>query len=93
MSVKGEKYASKKAMKKHESSEGAAERVKEYGKKSAKHPGFAKVAAGIAKKQGISADRAGAILAAGARKASPAAVKANPRLKRVSGVKKSGRGK
>ena len=52
------------------------------------HPGFAKVAAGIAKKQGISKERAGAILAAGARKASKAAVKANPRLKKVSGVKK-----
>lgn len=52
------------------------------------HPGFKAVAAGIAKKQGISKDRAGAILAAGARKASKSAVKANPRLKRVSGVKK-----
>jgi hypothetical protein len=53
-----------------------------------KHPGFAKVQAGIAKKQGISMERAGAIVAAGARKASKPAVKANPRLKRVSGVKK-----
>lgn len=52
------------------------------------HPGFKAVAAGIAKKQGISKDRAGAILAAGARKASKSAVKSNPRLKRVSGVKK-----
>jgi hypothetical protein len=52
------------------------------------HPGFKAVAAGIAKKQGISKDRAGAILAASARKASKSAVKANPRLKRVSGVKK-----
>jgi hypothetical protein len=49
------------------------------------HPGFKKVAAGIAKKQGISKERASAILAAGARKASPAAKKANPRLKRVKG--------
>ena len=54
----------------------------------AKHPGFAKVAAGIAKKQGISKERASAIVAAGARKAGKAAVKANPRLKKVSGVKK-----
>ena len=54
----------------------------------AKHPGFAKVAAGIAKKQGISKERASAIVAAGARKASKKAVKANPRLKKVSGVKK-----
>ena len=53
-----------------------------------KHPGFKAVQAGIAKKQGISMERAGAILAAGARKASAKAVKANPRLKRVSGVKK-----
>lgn len=52
------------------------------------HPGFKKVAKGIAKKQGISMERASAIVAAGARKASKKAVKANPRLKRVSGVKK-----
>jgi len=48
-----------------------------------KHPGFKSVAKGIAKKQGISIDRAGAILASAARKASPKAVKANPRLKKV----------
>lgn len=53
-----------------------------------KHPGFKKAQANIAKKQGISSERAGAILAAGARKASASAVKANPRLKKVSGVKK-----
>jgi len=52
------------------------------------HPGFKAVAKTIAKKQGISEKRASAIVAAGARKASPAAVKANPRLKKVSGVKK-----
>ena len=52
------------------------------------HPKFKAVAAGIAKKQGISKERAGAIVAAGARKASAKAVKANPRLKKVSGVKK-----
>jgi len=52
------------------------------------HPGFEKVAAGIAKKQGISKERAGAILAAGARKAGKAAIKANPNLKKVSGVVK-----
>ena len=52
------------------------------------HPGFKAVASKIAKKQGISKERAGAIVAAGARKASAKAVKANPRLKRVSGVKK-----
>lgn len=53
-----------------------------------KHPGFKKAASMIAKKQGISKERAGAILAAGARKASPAAKKANPRLMKVSGMKK-----
>jgi hypothetical protein len=52
------------------------------------HPGFKAVAAGIAKKQGISKEGAAAILASSARKASKAAVKANPRLKKISGVKK-----
>jgi hypothetical protein len=54
----------------------------------AKHPGFKKVAQTIAKKQGVSMERASAIVAAGARKASKKAVKANPRLKKVSGVVK-----
>jgi len=39
----------------------------------------------IAAKQGISMDRAGAILASGARRASAAAKRKNPRLKRVKG--------
>jgi hypothetical protein len=52
------------------------------------HPGFKAVAKKIAAKQGVSKERAGAILAAGARKASPAAIKANPNLKKVSGMKK-----
>lgn len=56
-------------------------------KKTGKHPGFKAVQKKIAKRQGISMERAGAILAAGARKASKKAVKANPRLKRVKGVK------
>ena len=34
MSVKGEKYASKKAMMKHEKTEGPAARMKEYGSKT-----------------------------------------------------------
>jgi hypothetical protein len=51
------------------------------------HPGFKAVAKKIAAKQGVSKESAGAILAAGARKASPAAVKKNPMLKKVSGVK------
>jgi hypothetical protein len=54
--------------------------------KGAKHPGFKAVAASIAKKQGIPMERANAILAAGARKAGAKAVKANPALKKVSGV-------
>jgi hypothetical protein len=49
------------------------------------HPGFKAAASSIAKRQGVSKDRAGAILAAGARGASAAAKKANPRLKRVKG--------
>ena len=36
MSVKKEKYASKKAMMKHEKTEPMSARVKEYGKKAAK---------------------------------------------------------
>jgi hypothetical protein len=50
-----------------------------------KHPGFKKVQASIAKKQGISSERAGKILASKTRSASKAAKKANPRLKRVKG--------
>lgn len=49
------------------------------------HPGFKAVQSQIAKRQGISADRAGAILAAGARGASAKAKRANPALKRVKG--------
>ena len=47
------------------------------------HPGFKAVAASISRREGISADRAGAELAASTRRASPAAKKANPALKRV----------
>jgi hypothetical protein len=53
----------------------------------AKGMGFKAAQAQIAKKQGISKDRAGAILAASARNASPAAKKANPNLKNVKGKK------
>lgn len=53
-----------------------------------KHRGFKAVQKEISKKQGISMDRAGAILAAGARKASPEAKRKNPRLLKVSGVSK-----
>lgn len=50
--------------------------------------GFKENAALIAKRQGISKERASAILAAGARKASPAAKKKNPNLKKVKMKKK-----
>jgi hypothetical protein len=50
---------------------------------SAKHPGFKKAAASIAKKEGVSPKRAGAILAASTRNASASAKKANPKLKKV----------
>jgi hypothetical protein len=52
------------------------------------HRGFKAVQKSIAKKQGVSMKAAGAILASSARKASPAAIKANPRLKKISGVGK-----
>lgn len=54
-------------------------------KYSVKHPGFKAVQKKIARKQGVSMDAAGAILASAARNASPSAKKANPRLKRVKG--------
>lgn len=53
-----------------------------------KHPGFKVAAASIAKKEGISKKRAGAILASSARKASPMAKRKNPRLNKVKGSKK-----
>ena len=46
--------------------------------------GFAKAAATVAKKQGVSSKRARAIIAAGAQKASTKAKKANPNLKKVA---------
>jgi hypothetical protein len=52
---------------------------------SSAHPGFRAVQNKIAAKEGISKDRAGAILAASSRKASKGAKRRNPRLKRVSG--------
>jgi hypothetical protein len=51
--------------------------------KSKKHPGFEAVQKKIAKKYGMK--KAGAILAASTRKASKAARKKNPRLKKVKG--------
>lgn len=52
-----------------------------------KHPGFKGAAASVARKEGIPMKNADAIIAAGARKASPAAKRANPRLNRVAGVR------
>lgn len=42
MSVKGEKYTSKKAMMKHEKTEPMSARIKEYGKKAAMKKGAVK---------------------------------------------------
>ena len=50
-----------------------------------KHPGFKAVQAKIASKEGVSKDSAGAILAAASRKASPAAKRYNPNLRKVKG--------
>jgi len=50
----------------------------------AKHPGFKGAQASIAKRSGVGMERAGAILAASTRKASPAAVRKNPRLLNVA---------
>ncbi len=60
-------------------------------KKSKKHPGFKAVQAQIAKKQGISKERAGAMLASKSRNASAAAKRKNPRLKKVKGSSKKGK--
>lgn len=56
---------------------------------SKQHPGFKKVQSKIAKKEGVSKKSAGAILASAAINASKAAKKANPRLNKVKGQKKS----
>lgn len=49
------------------------------------HPGFKAVQGKIEQKEGVSPDVAGAILAAGTRKAGKAARKANPNLNKVPG--------
>ena len=49
------------------------------------HPGFKAVQNRIAKRQGISKERAGAILANSTRHAGAAAKRKNPRLRRVKG--------
>lgn len=48
-----------------------------------KHPGFKSVQKSIAKKEGVSQQVAGAMLASSTRDASAKAKKSNPRLKRV----------
>jgi hypothetical protein len=50
--------------------------------------GFKAAQSSIAKKSGVSMEAAGAILASSSRKASPAAKKANPNLKKVKGKAK-----
>lgn len=50
---------------------------------ASKHPGFKAVQAKIAKKEGVSSARAGAILASATRKASTSAKRKNPNLKKV----------
>ena len=60
--------------------------IDHYSDASQKHPGFKAVQAKIAAKEGISSNRAGAMLAASSRGASKAAKKANPNLKRVKGT-------
>lgn len=47
------------------------------------HPGFKNVAKSISKKEGLSFEKAKAILASRTRSASPAAKKDNQRLKKV----------
>lgn len=49
------------------------------------HPGFKAVQNKIAAKEGVSKDRAGAILASASRGASKSAKAANPNLKKVKG--------
>jgi len=53
--------------------------------KARKGMGFKKAAASVQQSQGVSAESAAAIIATGARKASPAAKRKNPNLKKVKG--------
>lgn len=54
-------------------------------KHTAAHPGFQSVQSSIAAKEGVSKERAGAMLAAGTRRAGAKARRKNPRLNRVKG--------
>ena len=62
--------------------------AKKKGKKKAarKGMGFEAAARQVAQRQGVSMERARKIIAAGARKASPAAKKRNPNLRKVKGA-------
>lgn len=62
-------------------------------RRKVKHVGFEAAARKAAKKAGVSLKRGRAIIAAGARKASAAAKRRNPRLKRVRGAAKKRKGK
>lgn len=59
--------------------------VRGYAKGGMVHPGFKAVQGSIAARERVSKAAAGAILANSSRKASRAAKKRNPRLKRVKG--------
>jgi len=61
----------------------ASDHARAIARKRAGPTGFKNVQRSIARKKGIGMERAGAILAASARRASPAAKRANPRLRRV----------
>jgi len=50
-----------------------------------KHPGFSKAAEAVHRKEHVSMGAARAIIASASRKASPAAKKANPKLRKVKG--------
>lgn len=56
-----------------------------------KHMGFKAAAESVERKEGVSKDRASAIIAAGARNASSKAKRANPRLMKVRGSRRGGR--
>ena len=56
--------------------------------KEKKGMGFKAAQTAVAHKMGIPMERAGAVIAAGARKAGAKSIKANPNLKKVSGMKK-----
>jgi hypothetical protein len=51
------------------------------------HPGFKAVQKKIASKEGVSMEKAGAILASSSRKASASAKAKNPNLKKIKGKK------